>query len=135
MNDDDRVEAPIEGLSRLARARAPERDLWPGISARLKRRRSRYGLVQFALAASLVAGLASVFTLSLAPPGTATGPMEPAALPLTHDSRAIVQAHLSIVRQAERELRRAMEQDPNSPTLRSLLASTENRQRALSALL
>lgn len=135
MNDDDPMEAPIEGLNRLVRARAPQRDLWPGIAARLRPRRSRYGLMQFALAASLVAGMASVFTLSLAPPGTVTGPLETAALPLTHDSRAIVQANLSIVRQAARELRRALETDPDSTALRSLLASTENRQRALSALL
>ena len=131
MNEDsDR----IEGLERLARARAPERDLWPGISARLKaRRRSRYGLVQFALAASLVAGLAAVFTLSLNP-GAAPG-LADEAMPLSHDTRAIVEANLSIVKQTERQIRQALEEDPNSATLRSLLASTENRQRALSALL
>lgn len=141
MNDDDRMEAPIEGLNRLARARAPERDLWPGISARLKRRRSRYGLVQFALAASLVAGLGAVFTATLqeagiAPDASAPGAFEPrAALEQGDHSRAIVEANLSLVRQAERQLRRALEQNPDSPTLRSLLASTEQRQRSLSALL
>jgi hypothetical protein len=131
MNEDsDR----IEGLERLARAKAPERDLWPGISARLKtRRRSRYGLMQFALAASLVAGLAAVFTLSLQP-GVAPG-FGDEALPLSHDTRAIVEANLSIVRHTERQIRQALEQNPDSTTLRSLLASTENRQRALSALL
>ncbi|MGH8481788.1 MAG: hypothetical protein ACRES8_04940 [Nevskiaceae bacterium] len=134
--DDDLIEAPVESLQRLPRVRAPSRDLWPGIASRLRpRRRSSYPLVQLALAASLVVGLASVFTLSLGPLGT--GPGEPAAavLPLSHDSRAIVEANLSIVRHAERELRRALEQHPDSPDLRSLLASTENRQRALSALL
>ena len=125
----------IEGLDRLARTRAPERDLWPGIHARLRpRRRSRYGLVQFALAASLVAGLAAMFTLSLAPLGAGPGAVT-AAVALSDDSRAIVEANLSIVKHAERELRRALEQDPESTTLRSLLASTENRQRALTALL
>ena len=124
----------IEGLERLARARAPERDLWPGISARLKtRRRSRYGLVQAALAASLVAGLAAVFTLSLQPGGAPGLTVETA--PLSHDTRAIVEANLSIVRHTERQIRQALQQDPDSATLRSLLASTENRQRALSALL
>ncbi len=125
----------IEGLERLARSRAPSRDLWPGIAARLHaRRRSRYGLVQFALAASLVAGLAAVFSLS---PGRldAPGPMRVAAAPLSHDSRAIVEANLSIVKQAERQLRQALRQDPDSTTLRSLLASTEDRQRALTAML
>jgi hypothetical protein len=133
--DDDRIEAPVPGLERLARARAPGRDLWPGIESRLaRRRRSPWALAPFALAASLVAGLAAVFTLSLGPLGTAPDELA-APLPLSHDSRAIVQANLSIVRQAERELRRALDDNPDSATLRSLLASTENRQRALSALL
>lgn len=136
MNHED--EDRIEGLDRLARAQAPQRDLWPGINARLApRRRSRYGLVQFALAASLVAGLAAVFTLSLQPQAGPSGSsLELAALPKHDDSsRAIVEANLSIVRQAERQLRQALEQDPNSPTLRSLLASAEDRQRSLRALL
>ena len=128
MNDDtDR----IEGLDRLARSRAPSRDLWPGIEARLNARRSRYPLMQFALAASLVAGMAAVLSLNLQVPA----PGQPAALELSHDSRAIVQANLSIVRQSERQLRQALRQNPESATLRSLLASTENRQRALSAML
>jgi hypothetical protein len=137
MNEDqDRIERPVEGLERLARTHAPQRDLWPGIQARLRpRRRAPYALVQFALAASLVAGVAALFTLSLGPLGTAPGALEVASLPLSHDSRAIVQANLSIVRHAERELRRALEDNPDSPDLRALLASTENRQRTLSALL
>lgn len=139
MNEDlDRIEGPIAGMERLARTRAPRRDLWPGIASRLApRRRSPYALVQFALAASLVAGLAATFNLSLAPGGARSPAAAPAvaALPLSHDSRAIVEANLSIVRHAERELRRALENNPDSPTLRSLLASTEDRQRALSALL
>ena len=128
MNDDnDR----IKGLDQLARSRAPSRDLWPGIEARIKARRSRYPLMQFALAASLVAGMAGVLALNLRTPL----PASPDAPQLSHDSRAIVQANLSIVRQSERQLRQALRQDPESATLRSLLASTENRQRALSALL
>lgn len=135
--DDDLIEAPVDGLQRLARSRAPGRDLWPGIQARLapRRRRAPYALVQFALAASLVAGLASLFTVSLGPLGTSPGASGVAAMPLSHDSRAIVEANLSIVRHAERQLRRALEDNPDSPALRSLLASAENRQRALSALL
>ena len=136
--DDDLMEERIDGLDRLARTRAPSRDLWPGIQARLaRRRRSRYGWGPFARAASLGAGLAAVFTLALGPAGTGARPgaIEAAALPLPTHSRAIVEAHLSIVRQAERELRRALEDDPGSATLRSLIASTENRQRELTALL
>ena len=58
-----------------------------------------------------------------------------AAAPLSHDSRAIVQANLSIVKHAERELRKALKQDPASPTLRALLAKTEDRERTLTAML
>jgi len=130
MNEDnDR----IKGLESLTRSVAPSRDLWPGIHARLHERRSRYGLMQFALAASLVAGLAAVFTLTLregaAPAGLTV------ARPLSHDSRAIVEANLLMVEQAEHQLRQALKHNPDSPNLRSLLASAEDRQRALSALL
>ena len=132
MNEDtDR----IEGLEQLTRSRAPSRDLWPGIAGRLRpRRRPFYPMAQFALAASLVAGLAAVFSLSLRPQG-APGALDTAALPLSHDSRAIVEANLTMVRQAERQLRQALRQDPDSPTLRTLLASTETRQRELTAML
>ncbi|MGH8028385.1 MAG: hypothetical protein ACREO3_00470 [Arenimonas sp.] len=124
----------IEGLETLARSRAPSRDLWPGIESRLHARRSRYGLMQFALAASLVAGLAAVFTLTLRD-GAVGGAPDVAALQLGRDSRAIVEANLSIVRQAERELRQALKRHPESAPLRSLLASTENRARDLRAML
>lgn len=136
----------INTLERLPRRRSPERDLWPGIQARLRPRRSRaaalraavrsYPLMQFALAASLVAGLAAVMTLGLrdAAPGP-TGASPVSALALTDDSRAIVEANLSLVRQAERQLRQALKQDPESTTLRSLLQSAEHRQRALRAML
>jgi hypothetical protein len=131
----------IEGLSRLARRRAPERDLWPGIAARLPRRRSRYPFVQLALAASLVAGLAGVFSLQVARLPSAgsslAGTQVVASLdqPMTTDSRAIVKANIAMVRQAEREVRKALEQDPDSTSLRTLLASAQNQQRALRALL
>jgi len=124
----------IEGLDKLARSGAPSRDLWPGIEARLHARRSPYGWMQFALAASLVAGLAAVFTLTLRD-GAVAPATELAALPLGDNSRAIVVANLSLVRQAERQLRQALKQQPDSPTLRSLLASAENRQRSLRAML
>lgn len=126
------------GLERLPRRRLPERDLWPGIHARLQpRRRSRWALVEFALAASLVGGLAAMFTLGLRDAGIGPGAIEAAAAPavLGDDSRAIVQANLSMVEQAERELRKAIRQDPESTTLRSLLRSAEQRQRTLRAML
>lgn len=131
--DEDRLNL----LERLPRRRSPERDLWPGIEARLAPRRRRLGL-PLALAASLIAGLAAVLVLSL---GGEEAVRVPAALaraeplPLGDDSRAIVKANLSLLRHAERELQQALQQDPDSETLRSLLASAEHRQRALSARL
>lgn len=133
--DTDRINA----LERMPRRRSPERDLWPGIEARLapRRRASRYPWVQFAMAASLVAGLAAVMTLGLRDaaltPSAGTASATPVAL--TDDSRAIVQANLSMVEQAERELKKALKQDPESTTLRTLLRSAERRQHTLRAML
>jgi hypothetical protein len=135
----------INTLERLPRRRSPERDLWPGIEARLQPRRSRYAWGQLALAASLVAGLAALFTLTLRqgpadvgnglPTYVAGDAHAAAGLQLSDDSRAIVEANLDLVRQAEGQLQQALLQDPDSPTLRSLLASAENRQRTLRAML
>jgi hypothetical protein len=140
-HDPDRINT----LERLPRSRSPERDLWPGIEARLAPRRARASPWRFALASGLVAGLAALATLGLrdaAPPADhavaaapAPGPTAVAALPLGADGRAIVRANLNMVRDAERQLRRALEDDPDSDALRSLLRSAEQRQRSLSAML
>jgi len=136
----------INLLERLPRRRSPERDLWPGIEARLTPRRSpvavlsaavrSYPLLQFALAASLVAGLASVFTLGLRDVAVPGGAAATAFAPqLNEHSRAIVEANLSIVEQAERQLKQALRQHPDSDSLHSLLESTRHRARDLRALL
>ena len=139
INTDDRRGERARGLERLPRRRSPERDLWPGIQSRLRPRRSPvrgYPLMQFALAASLVAGLAAVMTLGLRDAGLGpTGAGAASTLALTDDSRAIVEANLAMVRHAERQLQQALQQDPESTSLRSLLQSAEYRQRALSAML
>ena len=146
INTDDGRDERARGLERLPRRRSPERDLWPGIQSRLRPRRSlavalraavrSYPLMQFALAASLVAGLAAVMTLGLRDAGLGpTGAGAASTLALTDDSRAIVEANLAMVRHAERQLQQALQQDPESTSLRSLLQSAEYRQRALSAML
>ena len=128
----------INALERLPRRRSPERDLWPQIEARLApRRRSRWPVAQLALAASLVAGLATVFTLSLSR-APVTGGEDVAsadAPPLPKHSRAIVEANLSMVEHAQHQLRDALKHDPESRGLQSMLANAENRERALRALL
>lgn len=136
IEDDDR----IDGLAQLRRTRAPERELWPQIEARLAARgRRRWPLAQAALAASLVAALAVSFSLGLPPGGARISAPETevaAASPVRDaPSRAIVKANLGIVRQAERQLQAAIVQNPESASLRALLASTQTRQRELSALL
>lgn len=130
----------INTLERLPRRRHARRDLWPGIESRLKPRRSRYAFGQLALAASLVAGLASVVSLTLRGPATpgampATVALQASSQKLTTDSRAIVEANLSLLRGAERQLQQALKQNPDSTTLRSLLANAEDRRRALRAML
>jgi len=137
--DTDRINA----LERMPRRRNPERDLWPGIEARLapRRRAARYPWAQFALAASLVAGLATVMSLGLRDAAlmqggaTAAGGSGPALRARTFDTQAIVQANVSLVEQAERELKQALQQHPESTSLRSLLRSAEQRQRTLRAML
>jgi hypothetical protein len=140
----------IEGLEHLRRERVPQRDLWPGIETRLRPRRRR-GAAWLALVASLLAGLTVVLSLAvrrdvphpgqpeMQAGGTAAQTGDPGsagrALPLDDDSRAIVKANLALVRQAERQLRQALRNDPDSPALRSLLASTEQHQNHLSKLL
>jgi hypothetical protein len=139
INTDDGRGERARGLERLPRRRSPERDLWPGIQSRLRPRRlpvRGYPLMQFALAASLVAGLAAVMTLGLRDAGLGpTGAGAASTLALTDDSRAIVEANLAMVRHAERQLQQALQQDPESTSLRSLLQSAEYRQRALRAML
>ena len=133
-DDTDRINA----LERMPRRRTPERDLWPQIEARLApRRRSRWPLIQLALAASLVGGLAAMFTLSLSRAPVAGGdePIASAELPLPKHSRAIVEANLSMVEHAQHELRDALKHSPDSPGLQSMLANAEHRERALRALL
>lgn len=133
MNEDpDRLNI----LERIPRRRSPERDLWPGIHARLAPRRSRHAWGQFALAASLVAGFAAMVGVGLRDAGPAAGTtVAGAALKLNHPNRAIVEANLSIVEQAEQQLQQALRKAPDSDSLRSLLESTQHRARDLRALL
>lgn len=51
------------------------------------------------------------------------------------DGDALLQANLEAVRDAERQLRQALEQDPESEALQRLLISLEGRRRQLDLLL
>lgn len=52
-----------------------------------------------------------------------------------HSQRALLRANLKLVTQAEREVRRALQQDPESETLHSLLAAAESKRELLTAML
>jgi hypothetical protein len=132
--------APVPGLAQLRLERTPPRDLWPGIEARLQPRRARRPWLPLALAASVVAGLAGLLTLQLRPDPVAPVPapivaMAEAPMALTSDARAIVKANLRMVTDAERSLQSALEQDPHSTSLHSLLAATRAQRSELRNLL
>lgn len=137
-NEDD---GRLPQLDQLPMTRMPERDLWPGIEARLTRRRPRIWL-PFALAASLVVAVtAGVWQQSRGPDGAyvqpapatvavATATADPARQ-VFPQQQALLKANLAIVRDAERQLQHALEQDPQSESLQRLLQTMQDRRGAL----
>jgi hypothetical protein len=135
--------APPVALCVLRCSRPPGRDLWPGIAARIQvqqaRRRRRPWIAAAALAASLVLVLG--LTVALQDRQHATprrAPAEIAALTLPQhahelhpETRALVRANLKLVNNAEAQLKRALEQDPDGEYLRSLLASARQQKQDL----
>lgn len=148
---DDKEHDEIPGLRELNLDQAPERDLWPGIESRLQRKprgvlRPRIiGALSYAMAASLV-GAVTLAVLHQTPPEAlpAAAPTQLAALmPATQrsagivnpQSQALLKANLAIVKDAEGQLRQALEQDPDSAALRRLLLSMKNQRGDLKAQL
>lgn len=137
---DQDTETPVSGLRQLRREVAPTRDLWPDIESRLRRRRHPAPWISLALAASLVIGLAvSVRQQGLVvPEGTvavALAAPQSARLELEGPNRALVKANLKIVSDAEKQLRDALKQSPDSQSLKRLLDSTQRQRRDLRRLL
>lgn len=131
-------EAPIPGLKSLPMERLPERDLWPGIAARIRLRRSRWPQPLFTAAACALLALSAMLSLRLAAPPK----LEPQAAAQTGEhitdlraNRALIKANLRLTRNAEGELRKALRQTPGDEALRGLLHSTRERSRELQALL
>lgn len=143
MNRHDDDPGPVPGLSGLRLDQPPGRDLWPGIQARLRPRRSRWvDVSRAAIAASLVAGiaLAVISRVQQSSPGAeAPAAAEPqiARTPavIEDQDRALVHANLQIVDSAEQQLRHALEQDPESRSLQRLLTATQAQRRDLRKLL
>lgn len=141
MHKDEDEEAPIAALRGLNREVQPQRDLWPGIEARLVRRRrfTANGWMSLAAAACVLAitGLAVLEPQrSVAPPPAETAVLPPAPdLAAVPGSRALVKANLQLARSSAVQIRRALQQDPDSPALRRLLLTTESRSDELRRML
>jgi hypothetical protein len=140
-------EGPVPGLSGLRLDREPERDLWPGIAARLPARRPVWiARVSYAAAAVLVMGVSMHLLFNVAPQrggpvatplAAATVAMAPARAPLhvQNGNRALVQANLKIVDDAEKQLEQALRHAPDSEPLKRLLDATREQRRGLRQLL
>lgn len=137
---DEALRAALRGLDF---SEAPQRELWPGIEARIapRRRLSANGWMGLAAAACVTA----VIGLALLPPPAAVpdaAPFASAYLPATAadlqavpGSRALVKANLQLSRSSEQQIRKALQQDPDSASLRRLLTTTQSRSDELRRML
>lgn len=135
MNDEQEPQAPA-ALRGYRLDCEPQRDLWPDIAARIAPRRRRAANGWFGLAAA--ACLALAVGLSLLPqaqlPSTVPAPLL-APHAAANDSRALIKANLQITRSSQQQIRKALEQDPDSAALQRLLQTTEDRGEELHRLL
>jgi hypothetical protein len=161
MNEDDQTEVPREdrpvpGLDRLSMHAQPSRDLWPGINARIAVRHTRPAGLPFgrnrnaflAAAACTLIAFSAMLSLrvtqeqaSIVPRDfhPVVAPPEFAAMTLPradlHANRALVKANLRLTQNAESQLRNALRQAPDDPSLQRLLASTRAQKKELHDLL
>lgn len=156
MNDDKLKSA----LERLPREVTPQRDLWPGISARIARKPRVRPLWSYGLAASLLAAVAAGALwharggqgLGEAPATvTASGPNAAdnayfaqraafaensvqSAANLSPETRAVILKNLRIIESSMQDIHTALDKDPNNPRLRALLFDLyQNEARLLAA--
>ncbi len=157
MNDDKLNSA----IKRLPREVQPDRDLWPGIDARLKPRRAVQPLWTYSMAASLVLAVAAgglwfgigMHQKAATPQETvATGPSNPAtdayfaqraayaeksvqtATDLSPATRGVILKNLRIIESSMQDMQAALDKDPNNPRLRALLFDLyQNEARLLAA--
>ena len=143
--DDDRV----PGLNQLRMERAPERDLWPGIDARLKRRNAYAPPQWLAAAACAVLALTAMLNfgphqnpldeaLSALPAVASSAPATQRVLPrapMRSEMRGLLRANLHVVEGAQKQIRQAMAYDPDSQLLARMLERSNLQQRDLRELL
>jgi len=123
----------------------PKRDLWPGIAARIAVRRNRQRGVWLAAAACTLMAFSAMLSLRVAEEPAApahlplVAPPEIAAMTLPssglRQSRQLVKANLKLTQSAESQVLAAMRQQPDNPSLQSLLESTRAQKRELSEML
>jgi hypothetical protein len=148
MNHEDRSKmeepGPVPGIRDVSMQVQPGRDLWPGIQARMGVRRHRSRNVLLAAAACALLAFSAMLSLrvveSPAPGKTPlVAPPEFAAMTLPRTnlraSRALVKANLRITQSAESDLRKALRQAPDDPSLQRLLQSTRAHKQELRDLL
>jgi hypothetical protein len=145
-------EGPVPGLDRLNISRAPARDLWPQIEARLQPRRAQPSYRWLAAAACAVAVVGGMLVLNLRSTGSLQTPqlaaLSPSVIttqvamrtqtrqaPSTADNRDLIRVHLRVVDNAGRQLRTALKYDPDSQYLTSMLEANRQQRRNLHELL
>lgn len=150
----DEAAPPIPGLAGLKQDRAPQRDLWPGIDARVRAQRVRRQRTPWLAAVGIAASLLMVLSASVGLQGlrasrqplhapaslpVAAAPSDNGLLPASNrmhpETRALVKANLKIVDSAENELKRAIAADPEGEYLKSLLNSTRQQKEQLHVVL
>lgn len=110
----------------------PQRDLWPDIAARIAPPRRRAANGWFGLAAA--ACLALVVGLALLP--QAQPPLPASGLHTDMSgNRALIKANLQMTRASQQQIRKALQQDPDSAALQRLLQTTQTRGDELRQLL
>jgi hypothetical protein len=150
MNDNDTPDWLKPHLASLPQEIAPARDLWPDIARRLAAPRQSRVMV-FAAAASVIVGVSATFftwrvfeqqrqeAAALLAARQLLEQIREPYLPvragyearwpelraqLDPDTARVVEQNLEIIRNANAELARALERQPDSPVLRQLLRQT-----------
>ena len=144
MTDHDHEEDAVPGLRGLRMQEQPSRDLWPGIATRIALKRSRNRNVFLAAAACTLIAISAMLSLRVTEaPAPMSAPLvappEIAAMTLPRAdlraNRALVKANLRLTQCAESEVRKALRQSPDDPSLKRLLDSTREQKRELHDLL
>lgn len=157
MNHEYDDNSPRQAIDALPRDIQPERDLWPGIAARIKRRRppSRRWLTGIAAAALIAFGalIATVVSRSHAPsaPAVATAPAGQTgsdtawfdarstyavaavreSTRLAPNTQAVLLRNLHIIEMSMANIRQALDKNPNDIRLHRLLYQLYQDEAAL----